>query len=152
MGWEVIRYKKDGKGNYTTEKDTQRAEDYIKYYKVPELYTFGNDVVSPLYLKAIWIPNDRVDVKVEHYFLDEKFNLDGNIKTNPEVVTLEGKRAGKMAFATATKENGEYLLASYDELDKKLKGELKNNTKNIILVRMQTTHSIKISGSNRKKY
>ena len=125
LGWEVIRYKKDGKGNYTTEKDTQRAEDYIKYYKVPELYTFGNDVVSPLYLKAIWIPNDRVDVKVEHYFLDEKFNLDGNIKTNPEVVTLEGKRAGKMAFATATKENGEYLLASYDELDKKLKGELK---------------------------
>ena len=125
LGWEIIRYKKDDKGHYTDEKDTQSSQNYIKYYKVPELYSFGNDVVSPLYLKAIWVPNQRVDVKEEHYFLDEKFNLDGNIKTNPEVVTLEGKRAGKMAFATATKENGEYLLASYDELDKKLKGELK---------------------------
>ena len=83
------------------------------------------DVVSPLYLKAIWVPNQRVDVKVEHYFLDGEFNLDGNIKLNPEVITLEGKRAEKMASATATKENGKYLLASHDELDKKLKGELK---------------------------
>ena len=129
LGWEIIRYKKDDKGHYTTEKDTQRAEDYINEYKVPELYTFGNDVVSPLYLKAIWVPNQRVDVKVEHYFLDGEFKLDENRKPNPEVVTLEGKRAGKMASATATKENGEYLLASHDELDKKLKGELKEQYK-----------------------
>ena len=121
LGWEAIRYKKDDKGNYTNDID----DSYRKTYNLPELYAFGNDVVSPLYLKAIWVPNQRVDVKVEHYFLDGEFNLDGNIKLNPEVITLEGKRAEKMASATATKENGKYLLASHDELDKKLKGELK---------------------------
>ena len=125
LGWEIIRYKKDDKGHYTTEKDTQRAEDYINEYKVPELYAFGNDVVSPLYLKAIWVPNQRVDVKVEHYFLDGEFNLDENRKPNPEVVTLEGKRAGNMASAIATKKNKKYILASHDELGKKLTGELK---------------------------
>lgn len=125
LGWEIIRYKKDDKGHYTTEKDTQRSEDYINEYKVPELYAFGNDVVSPLYLKAIWVPNQRVDVKVEHYFLDGEFNLDENRKPNPEVVTLEGKRAGNMASAIATKKNKKYILASHDELGKKLTGELK---------------------------
>ncbi len=121
LGWEVIHYKKGDDGNYTNEQD----DSYREKYNVPELYSFGTDVVGPIYLKAIWVPNQRVDVKVEHYFLDGEFNLDGNIKTNPEVVTLEGKRAEKMVSATATKENGKYLLASHDELDKKLTGELK---------------------------
>ena len=66
MGWEVIRYKKNAKGDYTDEIDTS----YRDTYKVPELYSFGNDVVAPVYLKAIWVPNERVDVKVEHYMLD----------------------------------------------------------------------------------
>ncbi len=129
LGWEVIRYNKDDKGNYTNEKDIQRSKDYLKDYKVPELYTFGNDVVSPLYLKAIWVPNDRVDVKVEHYFLDREFNLDGNRKPNPEVVTQEGKRVGRMVPATAIKKTEKYLLATHDELDKKLTGDLKEQYK-----------------------
>lgn len=67
MGWEVIRYKKDNKGDYTDEVDTS----YRDKYGVPELYTFGNEVVGPVYLKAIWNPNQRVDVKVVHHILDK---------------------------------------------------------------------------------
>lgn len=69
MGWEVIRYKKNAQGDYTVEIDNS----YRNTYKVPELYSFGNDVVAPVYLKAIWVPNARVDVKVEHYMLDKNY-------------------------------------------------------------------------------
>ncbi len=66
MGWEVIRYKKDANtGDYTDEIDTS----YRDTYKVPELYSFGNDVVAPVYLKAIWVPNARVDVKTTNIYL-----------------------------------------------------------------------------------
>ena len=118
MGWEVIYYLKNEDGEYTEKQDTS----YHDQYGVPELYTFGNEVVSPIYLKAIWVPNYRVDVKIEHYFLDENFNLVE--KDDKEV--LEEMRAGQIASATATKQNEEYLLASHDELIKKLTGELKD--------------------------
>ena len=118
MGWEVIYYLKNEDGEYTEKQDTS----YHDQYGVPELYTFGNEVVSPIYLKAIWVPNDRVDVKIEHYFLDENFNF---VKKDDDEA-LEEMRAGQIASATATKQNEEYLLASHDELIKKLTGELKD--------------------------
>ena len=118
MGWEVIRYKKDPTtGDYTTEQDTS----YRETYKVPELYSFGNDVVSPIYLKAIWVPNDRVDVDVIHHFLS--LDLSKETKTIPE--TLHNKRTGYLVATSADKQNEEYILATNDELNEKLPDELK---------------------------
>ncbi|WP_108831277.1 InlB B-repeat-containing protein [Aedoeadaptatus coli] len=113
LGWEIIRYKKDDKGDYTNEVDTS----YRDTYKVPELYSFGNDVVSPIYLKAIWVPNQRVDVAVEHYFLDKDYNLDTNISPNPDSDTLEGKRAGYLVATTGDRQDDKYTLVPYDELE-----------------------------------
>ena len=123
MGWEIIRYKKDEQGDYTNEIDNS----YRKTYKVPELYSFGNDVVSPIYLKAIWVPNQRVDVKVKHYFLDKDYNLDTSRSPNPDSDTLENKRAGYMVATTGDRQDDKYLLAPHSELDEKLTGDLKTN-------------------------
>ena len=118
MGWEVIRYKKDAKtGDYTTEQDTS----YKDTYKVPELYSFGNDVVSPIYLKAIWVPNDRVDVDIVHHILS--LDLSKEIKTIPE--TLHNKRTGYLVATSGDKQNEEYILANHEELEEKLPDNLK---------------------------
>ena len=113
MGWEVIRYKKNQKGDYTDEIDTS----YRDTYKVPELYSFGNDVVAPVYLKAIWVPNARVDVKVEHYFLDKDFNKDTSVNKNPDEDTLEDKRANYLVATTGDRQDDKYILATHEELE-----------------------------------
>ena len=113
MGWEVIRYKKNQKGDYTDEIDTS----YKDTYKVPELYSFGNDVVAPVYLKAIWVPNNRVDIDVEHYFLDKDFNLDKKINQNPEPDKLEDKRANYFVATTGDRQDDKYILATHEELE-----------------------------------
>ena len=118
MGWEVIHYKKDENGNYTDQVDTS----YRDTYKVPELYSFGNDVVGPVYLKAIWVPNQRVDVKVEHYMLDKDYKF---VKKYED--TLEDKRAGYLVAATGDRQDDEYILAPHSELEEKLEGELKTD-------------------------
>ena len=123
MGWEVIRYKKNDKGDYTNEIDNS----YRETYKVPELYSFGNDVVSPIYLKAIWVPNQRVDVDVLHYLLDKDYNLDAKVTPNPKKDTLEGKRSGYLVATTGDKQDDKYFLAPHDELKEKLTGDLKAN-------------------------
>ena len=123
MGWEVIRYKKNDKGDYTDEIDNS----YRETYKVPELYSFGNDVVSPIYLKAIWVPNQRVDVDVLHYLLDKDYNLDAKVTPNPKKDTLEGKRSGYLVATTGDKQDDKYFLAPHDELKEKLTGDLKAN-------------------------
>ncbi|WP_068455927.1 InlB B-repeat-containing protein [Aedoeadaptatus pacaensis] len=113
MGWEVIRYKKDAKtGDYTDEIDNS----YRETYKVPELYSFGNDVVSPIYLKAIWVPNQRVDIDVFHYYLDKDYKLDKSIEQNPEPDKLENKRAGYLVATTGDRQDDKFLLAPADEL------------------------------------
>ena len=118
MGWEVIRYKKDpATGDYTDEIDNS----YRETYKVPELYSFGNDVVAPVYLKAIWVPNDRVDVKVEHHILS--LDLSKEIKMVPE--TLHNKRTGYLVATTGNQQNEEYILANHEELEEKLPDDLK---------------------------
>ncbi|WP_276862883.1 InlB B-repeat-containing protein, partial [Anaerococcus tetradius] len=113
LGWEVIRYKKNQKGDYTDEID----DSYRKTYKVPELYSFGNDVVAPVYLKAIWVPNHRVDVKAEHYFLDKDFNLDKSIHQNPDEDTLEEKRAKYLVASTGDRQDEKYILVTNKELE-----------------------------------
>ena len=122
MGWEIIRYKKDATtGDYTDVIDTS----YRDTYKVPELYSFGNDVVSPIYLKAIWVPNARVDIDVLHYYLDKDYNLDKNISPNPDPDKLENKRAGYLVATTGDRQDDKYTLVPHDELDEKLTGDLK---------------------------
>ncbi len=121
MGWEVIRYKKDAKGDYTDQIDNS----YRDTYKVPELYSFGNDVVAPVYLKAIWVPNNRVDVKVEHYFLDNNFMLDTSISPNPDPDKLEDKRANYLVATTGDRQDDKYILATHEELNEKLPDDLK---------------------------
>ena len=121
MGWEIIRYKKNEQGDYTEEIDNS----YRETYKVPELYSFGNDVVSPIYLKAIWVPNARVDVKVLHYYLDKDYNLDKSISPNPDPDKLENKRSGYLVATTGDRQDDKYTLVPHDELDEKLTGDLK---------------------------
>ena len=117
MGWEAIRYTKDANGDYTNEIDNS----YRETYKVPELYSFGNDVVSPIYLKAIWTPNNRVDVKVVHHIL----NLDLSKETKKITETLSSKRAGNLVATSGDKQNEKYILATHKDLEKKLTGDLK---------------------------
>ena len=121
MGWEVLRYQKDANGNYTEEVD----DSYRKTYKVPELYSYGNDVVSPIYLKAIWVKNDMQDVKVYHHFLDNNLAIDETVKDNPAIETKENQRAEKYVAAIGSKQDAKWILASDEELrntkDKKTK-------------------------------
>ncbi|WP_101930176.1 InlB B-repeat-containing protein [Varibaculum cambriense] len=114
MGWEVLRYRKDAKGNYTQEVDTS----YHDIYGVPELYSYGNDVVSPIYLKAIWVENDMVDVKVSHHFLDKDFAKDTKVNPNPAEDTLNGQRAGQYTAAIGSQQSDKWILATGEELEK----------------------------------
>ena len=108
MGWEVIRYKKDDKGEYTKEVD----DSYRVKYGVPELYTFGNDVVSPITLKAIWNPNEKVDVKVFHHFLDKNGNKNGEALEEE----LEDKRTGYYTATVGDQQGEKWILATHEEL------------------------------------
>ncbi|WP_311524753.1 InlB B-repeat-containing protein, partial [uncultured Varibaculum sp.] len=114
MGWEVLRYKKDASGNYTEEVD----DSYRKTYKVPELYSYGNDVVSPIYLKAIWVKYDMQDVKVFHHFLDKDFAKDTKVNPNPAEDTLNGQRAGQYTAAIGSQQSDKWILATGEELEK----------------------------------
>ena len=110
MGWEVIHYKKNEKGDYTNKIDTS----YRDKYGVPELYTFGNDVVSPIYLKAIWNPNQRVDVKVTHHLLDKDCKKD---KTKKDPIDwLENKRTGYYTATVGDRQGETWILAPHAEL------------------------------------
>ncbi len=124
LGWEVVRYKKDKNNDdkYTDEVDN----DYRTRYKVPELYTFGQDVVSPITLKAIWVENKRADVTVRHYKLTKDFKFDEKIYPNPQLDTLEYKRVGDYVPTTAGKQDENWILATNDELMNKLPPDLKD--------------------------
>ena len=115
-GWELIRYQRDKDGNYTDVLDTDYSRKYREVSGCPELYAFGNDVVSPIYLRAIWVPTDTVDVKVKHYFLDENFNLDKSILKNTIVEEIEDKRVNYLAASIGDQQNEEWILATDEEL------------------------------------
>ena len=107
LGWEWVRYKEDGTVD----------DSYTKTYQVPEKYPFGNDVVSNVYLKAIWVENNRVDVEVYHHFIDK----DGNeIKDayNPKKQTLSGIRANGYVSASAIYQDENWTLMPHEELEK----------------------------------
>ena len=109
MGWEFVRYEKDAKGNDTKTVDTS----YRDTYHLPELYSFGNDVVSNVHLKAIWVKNDIVDIKAYHHFLDLNFNEEKVVEQ-----TLPNRRAGSYTAAVGSMQGIDYLLVPKDEWGK----------------------------------
>ena len=104
LGWEIVRYKEDGS------VDTS----YKNKYGVEELYAFGNSVLSDVYLKAIWVKNDMIDILAEHYFLDEDFHP---VK-EPTKVTIPNNRVGEYTTTTGKYQGNEYLLIPRSEWDK----------------------------------
>ena len=107
LGWEWVRYKEDGIVD----------DSYTKTYHVPERYPFGNDVVSNVYLKAIWVENNRVDVEVYHHFIDK----DGNeIKDayHPKKQILRDTRANQYVSASAIYQDEDWTLMPHEELEK----------------------------------
>ena len=112
MGWEVIHYTKDADGNYTSVQDTS----YRDTYKVPELYSFGNDVVSPVYLKAIWVESNLIDIKSYHHFLDKDYKE--LTEDDREIQTLRDRRVGSYLAAVGSRQNAERILVPKDEWEK----------------------------------
>ena len=113
MGWEVLRFQKDANtGEYTKELD----KSYRDTYGVPELYSFGNDVVAPIYLKAIWVKNDMQDVRVFHHFLDNNLAIDKTVTDNPAEEAIKNQRAGKYVAAIGAKQDANWILASDADL------------------------------------
>ena len=109
MGWEYVRYVKNKDGKDTNQVDTE----YFDTYGVPELYTFGNDVVSDLHLRAIWAKNDLIDIKSYHHFLDKDYKED-----KLEVQTLDNRRIGAFLGAVGSRQNIKRLLVPNKEFEK----------------------------------
>ena len=107
LGWEVVRYKADN-----TEDTSYRDK-----YGVPELYTFGNEVVGNISLRAIWVKNDLMDINVYHHFLDSDYN---ELKTfEPAPIKV---RVGSYANASAIYQGRDNILvpkAEYKKLEDK---------------------------------
>lgn len=120
LGWEVLRYKKDATGTYTTEFD----DSYSNTYGVPELYYFGNDVVSPIYLKAIWVRDNLEPVTVYHYFLDRQYHIDHSITDNPKSRVIQNQRAGQYTTSSGSEQSASWFLAAHDEIMNTTDGDL----------------------------
>lgn len=109
MGWEIVRFKKDANtGDYTNEVDNS----YRETYGVPELYSFGNDVVSPVYLKAIWVESDLLDINSYHHFLNKDFE-----EYDRDIQVLRGRRVGSYLAAVGSRQNANRLLVPQTEWD-----------------------------------
>ncbi|MEJ8752550.1 InlB B-repeat-containing protein [Lagierella sp. ICN-221743] len=110
LGWEWVRHNADG----------TEDESYYNEYKVPELYSFGNDVVSDVYLRAIWVRNDLQTVMAYHHILDRDLNEIGE----PEPQELPKRRKDSFAAALGNKQGPEYTLvpkAQWEALKQKNK-------------------------------
>ncbi|MFR9302446.1 MAG: InlB B-repeat-containing protein, partial [Fenollaria massiliensis] len=114
MGWELVRYKKDDKGNLKLDQNNKPIEDtsYWKEFDVPELYSFDNDVVSDLYLRAIWNKNDLIDIKVYHHFLDKDYK-----EESMQEQVLQNRRVGSYVGAVGSRQDASRILVPKDEWD-----------------------------------
>lgn len=119
LGWELVRFKKDADGKDTKEVDNSYRNDY----KVPELYSFGNDVVSDLYLKAIWVKTNLIEIKSYHHFLDFDYK---EIK-KPEEQNLKNKRVGSYVSAVGSRQNAQWILVPRPEFENLLEKNEKYN-------------------------
>ena len=112
LGWERVRF---------INNNPTQGEDYSykNKYKTEELYAFGNEITSDVYLRAIWIPNHLVNINAYHHFLDLDYNEyeAGNeelIKLgetkSPYVQPLAKKRENKFMAAVASKQGENWYL------------------------------------------
>ena len=108
MGWEHVVYKKDSKGDDTSEVD----DSFKQKYHLPRQYTFESEVYSDVYLKAIWAKNNLYDVKIKDHILDDKLN---EVKTETNI--LENQREGTFAFYFARLQGEKLTLVADKELD-----------------------------------
>lgn len=106
LGWQLVRYK--------DKENKEEDVSYQKEYHVPELYAFSNDMVSDVYLRAIWLKNDRVDVPVYHHFIDSEGN---EIKPPRDPFIIEDARVKYYTAATATEQDAEWILMPHEELE-----------------------------------
>ena len=104
LGWELVTYNEDG----------SEDKSYKDKYKVPRLYSFGNEITSDLYLRAIWAKNSLVDVKVYHHLLDKDFN---EVKLVDGVIKNQRVKTNTTAYGVMQGE--EYILANDEEFDNK---------------------------------
>lgn len=104
LGWELVTYNEDGS------EDTS----YEKKYGVPRLYSFGNEITSDLHLRAIWVKNGLVDVKVYHHLLDKDFK---EVKLVEGVIKNQRVKTNTTAYGVMQGED--YILANDDEFDNK---------------------------------
>lgn len=112
LGWELVTYNEDGS------EDTS----YKDKYGVPRLYSFGNEIISDLHLRAIWVKNGLVDVKVYHHLLDKDFN---EVKLVDGVIKNQRVKTNTTAYGVMQGED--YILANDDEFDNK---NVNEDTKN----------------------
>ncbi|WP_082676816.1 InlB B-repeat-containing protein [Peptoniphilus phoceensis] len=107
-GWEFVRYTKDENGNDTETEDTS----YKDLYKVPEMYHFGNKVVSNVHLRAIWNKQDLITVESIHHFLNLNYE-----EESKEVQNLYNRRVGSYTTGLASRQDDKYLLVPQAEWD-----------------------------------
>ena len=112
LGWELVTYNENGS------EDTS----YRDKYGVPRLYSFGNEIISDLHLRAIWVKNGLVDVKVYHHLLDKDFN---EVKLVDGVIKNQRVKTNTTAYGVMQGED--YILANDDEFDNK---NVNEDTKN----------------------
>jgi len=112
LGWELVTYNENGS------EDTS----YKDKYGVPRLYSFGNEIISDLHLRAIWVKNGLVDVKVYHHLLDKDFN---EVKLVDGVIKNQRVKTNTTAYGVMQGED--YILANDDEFDNK---NVNEDTKN----------------------
>ena len=110
MGWEFVKYKKSADGKDTDVED----KTYFDTYGVPEIYTFGNDVVSNLYLRAIWVKNDLIDIMSHHHYINADYTED---KDNVIKQKLEKRRIDAFLGAVGSRQNTERLLVPSGEFE-----------------------------------
>lgn len=104
LGWELVRFDDKGKED----------RKYFDTYKVPELYAFGNDVVTNVYLRAIWVENRLVDMKAYHHFFDSEGN---ELKEKMQTQNLVNRRIGSYVSAVATEQGAEWTLMTEEDLE-----------------------------------
>ena len=112
LGWELVTYNENGS------EDTS----YKDKHGVPRLYSFGNEIISDLHLRAIWVKNGLVDVKVYHHLLDKDFN---EVKLVDGVIKNQRVKTNTTAYGVMQGED--YILANDDEFDNK---NVNEDTKN----------------------
>lgn len=104
LGWELL-----------TDNQTREA-GYRQKYDAPKLYSFGNEIMSNIHLRAIWNNNGLEDVKVTHHLLSEDYNKDEQKET-----IIENQRSNVNATTYGQMQGEEHILleeGEFESLDK----------------------------------